>query len=117
MKKLSLVLLVLVLFCSKIQAQTTQSPILTENFSGIYGVPNSMNNGVILSVNEDFTFTFEDIESKVKIDGDWKVKRNRIVFNYSLAEKNIKNKWTFSADGHLVKFSIGFSFYRLCKIT
>ncbi|MCB9226176.1 MAG: hypothetical protein H6578_03240 [Chitinophagales bacterium] len=117
MKKISLVLLVLMLFCAKIQAQTTQSPILTEKISGIYGVLNSMNNSIILNVNEDFTFTFEDIKSKVKITGDWKVKRNRTVFNYSLDNKNIKNQWTFSTDGQIVKFRIGFSFYRLCKIT
>lgn len=88
-------------------------------FIGTYGVSSSDPSQITLTINADYTFSYQDFSSPDKIiaaKGKWIVKGQKVILQDNSAGLKFHNVWSFDDDGQVAKSRKGLNFYRLCKI-
>ncbi len=88
-------------------------------FIGTYGVSSSDPAQIILTINADHTFYYQDLSvagKKVIINGSWTQKGRKVVLTDNKPTEGFHDLWSFVDDGQVAKSRRGLSFYRLCKI-
>jgi hypothetical protein len=102
-----------VIFISSFSEINSLAPI------GTYGVSESNPNQILLKINPDQTFYFQDYsnpDQKIIVKGTWTLKRKNLVLNSDHPEMKFHKVWTLVENGQAVKSRKGFTFYRLSKI-
>jgi hypothetical protein len=87
-------------------------------FIGTYGVSVNDPSQIILTINSDQTFYYQDfsvIEKKIVVKGSWLLKGNKVVLKENDTTKKFHNVWTFDKNGRVAKSRIGLTFYKLHK--
>lgn len=91
----------------------------TPDFMGTYSVSESDPARIILTINADQTYSFQDwsaSDKKITIKGNWTLKGQKVVLHDNSSGIKFHDEWTFDDEGQVAKSRKGFSFYRLCKI-
>lgn len=86
---------------------------------GTYGVSASDTSRIILTINSDSTFYYQDFsipDKKIIIHGNWTSKANKVFLQDNSMNNKFHNVWAISENGHVAKSRKGLTFYRLCKI-
>jgi hypothetical protein len=116
MKKINLVLIatcVLFFLFSFTQKSTSQS-----NFIGVYGISDSDNSQVKLTIYENGTYAYIDLSNPntpINTTGKW-FKKNHGIELENNSNLKFHDKWKFSADGKIATSRKGMLFYRLIKV-
>jgi hypothetical protein len=88
------------------------------NFIGTYGVSQSDQTEITLTINSDHTFNYQDYsnpDKKISVSGKWTLKGKKVLLENSNPEKKFHTVWTFTENGQVAKSHKGLLFYRLCK--
>lgn len=88
-------------------------------FIGTYGVSSSGPSQIVLTINADHTFYYQDLSvegKEVIINGSWTQQGRKVVLKDNKASEAFHDLWSFVDNGQVAKSRKGLSFYRLCKI-
>lgn len=90
-----------------------------DEFIGTYSVSPSDPSKIKLTINRDHTFYYQDFsipDKKIMVNGNWTLKRNKVVLENNDSKIKFHNVWTFAEKGQVAKSHKGLTFYRLGKI-
>jgi hypothetical protein len=92
----------------------------SEGFTGTYGVAESDPARIILKINADHTFQYQDLsvaDRKIVVSGSWIVKGRKVILKSNDSERKFHNVWTYVQNGQVAKSRRGLTFYRLGRIS
>lgn len=88
-------------------------------FTGTYGVSSEDHSQIVLKVNPDHTYYYQDysiVNGPQVFTGNWVQKGNTIILQHAQAQRNFHHVWTFHTNGQVAKSRKRLTFYRLCKL-
>jgi hypothetical protein len=88
-------------------------------YIGTYGVSASDPAQIILTINADRTFYYQDFydsKKRIVVRGNWAVKGKKVVLKSNDSKTKFHNVWTFSESGQVARSRKGLMYYRLGKI-
>lgn len=83
---------------------------------GKYGVSIDDQSRIELTLNEDFTFEYQDFSNPseiIELTGKWELKRSQISLINLSSDVNFHDKWTIDKASMRVKSRRGMTFYTL----
>jgi hypothetical protein len=89
------------------------------DFFGTYGVSASDPAHIILTMNADHTFYYQDYSApgkKIDVKGNWTMRGQRVILQNDHSGVKFHDVWSFDENGQVAKSRKGLSFYRLCKM-
>ena len=85
---------------------------------GTYGVSKDDPSRIRLTLNEDYSFTYQDFsnsEKRIVVKGNWEAKGKFVILKSTDAKNSFHDKWKISKDGIIAKSRKGLTFYTLGK--
>lgn len=95
------------------------SKLEKDDFIGTYGTQSVDPSQIILKINIDETFYFQDFSNplnKITVSGNWKKKGNKIVLLTTSSFDKFHTKWNFKENAETAHSRLGLTFYSLHKI-
>ena len=89
------------------------------NFIGTFGVTANDPAHITLTLNEDYTFKYQDFSNpkkKIDIQGNWEWNGKVLTFKNYTSKYPVHAKWRFTKNGQTAKSRKGMTFYTLCKL-
>lgn len=89
------------------------------NIIGTYGVSDSDPSQIKLTINKEFTFSYQDFSNTKKpinVSGTWKLNGNKIYLKNYNSHVKFHHIWSFDKQGNVAKSRQGLTFYKLCKL-
>lgn len=90
----------------------------TKSIIGVYTVAANDPSQIVLKLNNDFTFTYQDFSNpaqKVTVSGRWEAHDGKVLLKDYVSTYKIHDKWRITADGKFAKSVSGLTIYSLMK--
>ncbi|MGZ5280639.1 MAG: hypothetical protein ACXWEY_00010 [Bacteroidia bacterium] len=91
----------------------------SNEFMGTFGVSASDPSQIKLTINSNYTFSYQDFSvsnKKIVVNGYWALKGKKVLLRSNDSNVKFHNIWSFAENGQVAKSRKGLCFYRLCKI-
>lgn len=89
------------------------------DIAGVYGVSDSNPANIRLTLNEDYTFEYQDYSvpsEPIKTAGNWVLNKETVQLVNFASEYKFHTKWKITSDGKFIKSRKGITFYSLKKL-